>query len=326
MTRMLKVHAVIVMILSMAFCVFFQVSKHEPALRSLNPFGEDPYDSVGSFGAQFVLFLSVLSLLRAFRPYPGGVLKEHQAVLARGEMMVVLAVGITLVVDLIAMARHTTMWMVSIAGYVLGWVTLGFFVVVVVEGWYLYGAAQTSGLTADPHAWKRMAVVCSGAVVVVGLYPESLRHYLFGELFTVLVGTAVLFIPIRIVSMNVVQETLGAHSDSLDDVASVYSGLRGASSSFSLMYDVLEAVLDSRFIRAVAGVLNPRRHRWNLMVATAMLIGAALIIAELREPGSAIPTSRVFLLIAVYVGLETAGVALGYSLLSKPLRLFRPLR
>jgi hypothetical protein len=57
-----------------------------------------------------------------------------------------------------------------------------------------------------------------------------------------------------------------------------------------------------------------------------MLIGAALTIAELREPGSAVPTRRLFLLIAVYVGLETAGVATGYSLLSKPLRLFRPAR
>jgi len=322
---MLKLHAVVVMILSMAFCAFFQVSKHEPAFRSLNPFGEDPYDSVGSFGVQFVLFLSALSLIRAFRPYPGDVLKENQAVLARGEMMVVLAVGITLVADLIAMVRHTTMWMGSIAGYVLGWMALGLFVVTVMEGWYLYGAAQTLGLKRGPHAWKSTAAVGTGAVVVVALYPESLRHYLFGELFTVLVGIAVLFVPIRIVSMNVVPEASG-FTDSLDDVASVYSGLKGASSSFSLVCDSLERVLDSSFMRAVTGVLNPRQHRWNLIVATAMLIGAALIIAELREPGSAVSTSRLFLLIAVYVGLETAGVATGYGLLSKPLRLFRPMR
>jgi hypothetical protein len=326
MTRMLKLHAVVVTILGMAFCAFFQVSKHGPAFRSLNPFGEDPYDSVGSFGVQFVLFLSVLSIIRAFRPHPKGVLMDQQAVLARGEMMVVIAVGITLVTDLIAMVRHTTMWVGSTAGYELGWMALGLFAVTVIEGWYLYEAVQTLGLTSGRHSWKSVATVCAGAGVVVALYPESLRHYLFGELFTVLVGIAVLFVPIRVASMNVVSEASGSYTDSLDDVAAVYSRLKVASPLFSLVCDQVERILDSHFIRAVVRLLNPRQNRWNLIIASAILIGAALLIAELREPGSAVPTKRLFLLIAVYVGLETAGFATGYALLSKPLRLFSPMR
>lgn len=162
MTRMLKLHSVLVVILSMAFCIFFQVSKHGPPFRSLNPFGEDPYDSVGSFKVQFVLFLTVLSLVRAFRPYPRGVQKEQQVVLVRSEMFVVLAIVITLVADLIAMIRHTTMWMGSITGYELWWMALGFLVVTVIEGWFLYGSVQTLGLQSCTHGgrgWRLSVLV-----------------------------------------------------------------------------------------------------------------------------------------------------------------------
>jgi hypothetical protein len=66
--------------------------------------------------------------------------------------------------------------------------------------------------------------------------------------------------------------------------------------------------------------------RWNLIVAAAMLIGGGLLIAELREPGVLVPMRRLFLLIAVYLGLEMAGVVTGYVFLSRPLRLFRAMR
>jgi hypothetical protein len=52
-----------------SFYLFFQTSKHNPALSSVNAFADDPYDAVGSFGVQFALFTALLSLVRAFRPY-----------------------------------------------------------------------------------------------------------------------------------------------------------------------------------------------------------------------------------------------------------------
>lgn len=167
-----------------------------------------------------------------------------------------------------------------------------------------------------------MAVVCTGVVAILAFYPERLRHNLFGELFTVFVGISVLFIPVRIVGMNVVPEFLGTYTDSLDDASSMYRGLKVASSFFAAVCGQIERVLDTRLMRAVTRLLNPRQHWWNLIVVTAILIGGSLLIAELREPGAAVP----ILLIAVYLGLEAAGVATGYVLLSKPLRLFRTIQ
>ena len=67
--KSLKTLAVIVFFLTIFFWAFFDNSKNLPALAVINPFAEDPYDAVGSFGIQLSLFAALLSLLRAFRPY-----------------------------------------------------------------------------------------------------------------------------------------------------------------------------------------------------------------------------------------------------------------
>ena len=74
----------------------------------MNPFGEDPYDAVGSFAVQFVLFMMLVSLVRAFRP-----LSEEAAPVAsftRGALMASVAIGFTCLSDLVAMARHPPVW------------------------------------------------------------------------------------------------------------------------------------------------------------------------------------------------------------------------
>jgi len=55
------------------FFLFFQLAKREP-FRSANPFGQDPYDLVGSFAVQIALLIGVLTCARAAGSYAG-----HQA-------------------------------------------------------------------------------------------------------------------------------------------------------------------------------------------------------------------------------------------------------
>jgi len=65
-----KVNACLTLALAVVFYGFFQVCKQLPALGQINPFANNPYDAVGSFATQFAAFSALLSLLRAFRPYP----------------------------------------------------------------------------------------------------------------------------------------------------------------------------------------------------------------------------------------------------------------
>jgi hypothetical protein len=84
MPGQLKVRAFITFMLAVLFYLFFQISKHNPALSHVNAFAEDPYDAVGSFGVQLAVFTALLSLVRAFRPYqPKQALDSQKVLLLR---------------------------------------------------------------------------------------------------------------------------------------------------------------------------------------------------------------------------------------------------
>ena len=55
-----------VLLLVGVFGVFFQVSKARP-FGDINPFAQDPYDAIGSFGVQAALVVGVLSFARVVR-------------------------------------------------------------------------------------------------------------------------------------------------------------------------------------------------------------------------------------------------------------------
>ena len=58
-----RIHAVAALIFGAAvvFYLFFQVNKGGP-FRDINPFGNDPYDAVGSFAFQIALLVGFLGL------------------------------------------------------------------------------------------------------------------------------------------------------------------------------------------------------------------------------------------------------------------------
>ena len=59
---------------------------------------------------------------------------------------------------------------------------------------------------------------------------------------------------------------------------------------------------------------------WAGLCICGLLIGCGLAAAELREGSSALLGKRL-LIVAVYAGLETTAILLGFTLLHKPLRL-----
>jgi hypothetical protein len=87
------------------FYLFFQVNKNGP-FRELNPFGVDPYDAVGSFAIQIALLVGLLTYARALRILvdPGQAAKMR--LVLRGNLLVLLAILVTLVVDGIAVYLH----------------------------------------------------------------------------------------------------------------------------------------------------------------------------------------------------------------------------
>ncbi len=93
-----KVNAGVVLVLAALFYQAFMFPKHDAVLSMIIPFGDDPYDAVGSFAMIVGMMVAFLSLGRAFRPYRlNSASIETQVYLVRAQTCVVLAVVSTLV-------------------------------------------------------------------------------------------------------------------------------------------------------------------------------------------------------------------------------------
>lgn len=102
---------------AVVFTLFFQVNKGGP-FRDINPFGEDPYDVVGSFAIQIALLVGILTTGRALRLKEeaeqefraGDELRPMQAakmrLILRGNFLVLMAILVTLAVDVEAVSLH----------------------------------------------------------------------------------------------------------------------------------------------------------------------------------------------------------------------------
>jgi hypothetical protein len=98
-----RVHRVtaLITLAGVIFYLFFQLNKGGP-FRDINPFGEDPYDAIGSFAFQAALLIGILTYARALRlkSEPAQVIKMR--LILRGNGLVLFAIGITLVADAVA--------------------------------------------------------------------------------------------------------------------------------------------------------------------------------------------------------------------------------
>lgn len=287
MPARLRFNSILVTLLAFLFITFFNVTKHNPVLSPVNPFAEDPFDAIGSFGIQAALFLGLLSLVRAFKPYPPPAPTEgHRTLLARTEMLSVLAVGVTLGGDLVGMARYPLLWVGSSAGHDLAALLGGLVMFTVAAGVLVYRSIGWVSLTGLPGRWGQAGVVCLATIFVLTVYPDALRLSTPGALFTVLLGATALFAPMRFLGMALIPYETEARISGPPTV-------RGWLTSFG--YPAL------------------------LVLLAGCLLGVMVVIAESTEGGAAPHLAGLAFVAAVYVGLESTGLLIGYVFLRHPL-------
>lgn len=324
MPRQFKVSAFITFVLAVLFYLFFQISKHNMALSQVNAFAEDPYDAVGSFGVQFALFTALLSLVRAFRPYqPNKALDSQKLLLLRGEYLSLLSVAVTLVADVVAMIGYSSMWIGFPTGHMLAVLTGGMALLTALVGWLIYHSTR-SIMGPSAQGVRTPAIVISMVgILILALYPENWRQSVPGELLTVLVGMALFFVSVWALGMAISPYLETHFEDFIDDLASVYRWLKAHTGHFVVLFQMFEKTLGLSFVRPMLSWLNPRKHTWNCIISIGIFIGAVLALGEMIGEGSPHQIGRFALVAAVFISLEGTGVVLGYSLLAKPLGLFR---
>lgn len=325
MSGRLKVNALLTLALAVLFYVFFQVSKHNVALSQVNPFAEDPYDAVGSFGTQFALFAALLSLVRAFRPYQADkTLKNQVLLLLRGEYLSCLSVAITLTADIVALIRHPSAWIGLAAGYLLVALTGGLALLTMLVLWLLHRSARNIGSSSSRNIWISAISIALVSILILAFYPESWSESSPGELFTVLVGIAFLFVPLRAIGIALSSHPGTFFEDCIDDFIAIYRWLKAHTGPFVVICNLLEKFADLSLIRLILSWINPRKHTWNLVILIGVAMGILLVLAEVLGEGGGPPQfGRLALVVTIFVSLECTGVLLGYALLAKPLGLFR---
>jgi hypothetical protein len=291
-------------------------------LAAVCPFSDDPCDSVGSFAVQLVLFLIVLSLVRAFRRYsPDTDWQAHAVIQVRGQLMACVAIGFTLLADLIAVARHPAAWTGRRAGFELLAITVCLLAWTASATTLLLLSTQVLSLPPLRLVWIKLLAIPAGAFLVLALYPEALRQTLLGELFTVLCGMVLLFVVVWAIG-TAFAPPVAISSDFFDDLAAICAPV---ARTFRIRRSPTATVKKTRLrkmFRTVLDWLNPRAHQWNIALAVGILLGIFLVAQELNEGGSSPNGGKRMLVIAVYLFLETTGVLTGYSLLARPLNLF----
>ncbi len=201
MSIYLRLNAIAVVFLGAAYCYFFDLAKHSYMLGSIIPFGNDPYDSVGSMGA---ILSIVLGIVIAFRALQRANLEPDRSIFfARTQMAVVIAVLVSLTSDIIAMLRHPAMWMGHVGTSTLVWLMVGLLVPASAI-LFATGRSTRSGTPTDWDAWRQSAFALSTLVIVLAIFPEDMIRSVAGEILALATGFILLVWPTSAVTKALV--------------------------------------------------------------------------------------------------------------------------
>lgn len=293
-TEKSAIRSLCVFVLAVLFYAFFMHAKHDPALSKVNVFADDPYDAVGSFGIQAAALLAILCVVREFRRRGSAAgSADEKEFLLRAQAAAILPVGVTLAADAVAMIRHPFLWFGLPAGYRLLALIGGMAILTAAIGFWIRHAAAAESWRISSRDSMRAVIVSIGAALALVFYPESFRRGLIGVLFTALVGTVILFMATWAWTMALVPNN-GRDNGGAVRVQKVSGAREG----------------------------QRRKYHWVIVVLVGVLIGLFFVAGEAAE-GSGIPRAKLALVISAYIGLETAGLIVGYAFLGESLGLFR---
>ena len=282
-----KLQSVVIVGVAAAFQWFFMYTKHNPALRSVIPFGDDPYDALGSYATIVNIPLCLLLLWRSFRPMRGQSSSFAQSQnLRRTQAAIPLTILVTIAADAIAMARYPHLWLGTPGQNKLLAVCAAVFIV---SATALSMLRSSVSAPAVPRPSERTAfsplIVAALFVVTLALYPENLINRLSTHLLTVLLGDLLLFVPVAAFLRFLFPDPQSApHTQSIST--------------------------------------SSTRYVWISATLISLAIGVWLFVAEMTEGGAAMPAMRKRLFVAcVYVGLTMTGMLIALAVLSRPLGL-----
>jgi hypothetical protein len=317
--RPFKTLSFVIFLFTVFFLAFFDNSKHIPFLAAINPFADDPYDAVGSFGIQLSFFAAFLSLIRSFRPYITKEIPSNQQLLIlRGEVVALLSVVVTLTADLVALLRYLSMWKNSSAGWILAGLIGGLILLTTLVGLQLYRTAIHSTVSVTNRSWRR-AILFPVSIFILAVYPTDLLDSIPGGIFTAGIGMIILFISTWGLATSIFPPDEMKYEDVFHDLASIYREVKSRIKFLSR----LENFAKIGWVYRLFHWLNPRQHKWNFIILIALIMGGSLMLIEAFSEGISTSPNMVLLILGIFLGIEGTAVVLGYLLFAEFLGIFR---
>lgn len=271
--------ALLVCGLALFFSWAFFFLKHNPLLRNIIPFADDPYDAVGSLAFIATNLLAATSLARVLLPYFVG--RSGAGIyISRTQAAVSFCVLMTVAADAIAMFRHLSQWrgtsgepaLLAILGSLLA-ASIGVLIIVCRR-------SQPPSF----RIWATPSIIFLAALLCLWFYPESLIHNLLPHLITC-------------------------------DLADVLLAAPVASFALALFPGECPPKPHAHNLPRRFGAVP----RWIIVAFLGFAVGLAAFLAEIRESAASIPMTRIAFVGSVYAYLGFSGLLIAYAFLRKPL-------
>lgn len=322
--RVLRLAALGGLLPTVLFILFFERAKHDPALAAVNPFAEDPYDAIGSFGIQVGFVCAGLAMLRAFRTdLKNDSLCNRYTYTLRSIAVAQLAIIVTMLGDLLACALNLPLWIGSSEGRSLTLLAAGLLVLAAAYCWYLIRLANRREVCSKNPLGQTRIVPFVILLVLLGVYPAGWRGGIAGAFIAAGVGLLFLFLSVALLSKAMFPCPDVPERDLLDDLSGILRDCRPRSGPLSRLASSVERIAGGPGFRRTREMFNPRIHPWRLLGVMGVLVGFLLALAEVFGGGTAPGTGQIVLVAVVFIALESAGAILGFALLRRFLGLMR---
>ena len=257
--RKIKLSSLLVFGLSILLVFFFQYCKHAPGLGAANPFGEDPYDAVGSFAVLLAPLGALLMLVRVFRPFPGGWPDDGQLLsILRSGAVSLLAVGVTLVADAAGLGRALLTSGFFPAAVPLAALVGGMALLLVFVTGIFAREISGRGLRAGKGPWKRAVAINALGLLTLVFYPPAWREgSVQGAIFTAALGMLILFGMVWASATVLLPGEEPFREDIFDDLAALLRGWKNGLGRFAVPLVAFEKLASAPWDEEAGRVVPP---------------------------------------------------------------------
>jgi hypothetical protein len=313
----IKINTVSVFLFSVVFIWLFFFCKHNPPLSEVNVFNVDPYDAVGSIAIQISFAAAFFSTLRIFAVTNIEVQPSyHLMMILRGNLVSLLSILVTMISEITALVRFRKIWINSSSGILLSSIIISFMVITVLMIFWTLKLDLAKKIKIRYNVFSLKNLWSLAGFIIIAFYPVTgpFKKSILWAVFTAYLGMAIQIMIVRNLVFLIFPPEKISGSDLISVMNEVYLGVKSRITFLKFFFDYIEKGLKNMKAKPLINWLNPRKHRWTLIILIILFSGTALAFLEGFGEEWIGFTKKSVLLFSVYLGGESVIILLFYGL------------